>query len=159
MGSCKLNDSSGLLYDIIRKRWVKKTPEEVIRQMLLQAMVKHLGFPSALIAVEKELRQMPHLKMYPGPLPDRRADVVCFSTGSDPAEALVPLLLVECKEELLNEAAKNQVLGYNAFVQARFVALANAKGVWLLLPQGEMIAGLPRYGELLQAVSKSTTPA
>ncbi len=151
MESCKLN-SSDLLYDAIRKSWVKRTPEEVVRQTLLQAMVGKLGFPPSLIAVEKELKSMPHLKNYPHKLPDRRADVVCFSSVLYRDNLPLPLLLIECKENRIDQAAKEQVLGYNAFVQARFVALASPEGIRLLLPEGKEVIGLPRYEELLMAV-------
>jgi len=43
-------------------------------------------------------------------------------------------------------------LGYNAFVQAPFIALADERGVFFLCDK-ELKTGLPRYEELLKAVN------
>jgi hypothetical protein len=157
MGSSKLNKgcatSSDLLYDPIRKLWTKKTPEEVVRQTLLQAMIKALEFPAALIGVEFELKQLPHLASHKRELPNRRADIICFAKEIHPSFSLFPLLLVECKEESITQAAIEQAIGYNAFVEAPFIALADATGVSLLLPGGTLQKGLPSYPELIKAVN------
>ena len=160
-GSSKLNKvhasipSAGhLLYDPVRRLWVKKTPEEVVRQTLLQAMIKALEFPLALIGVEVELKQLPHLATIKRGLPNRRADIICFAKETHTHLSLSPLLLVECKEEPITQAAIEQAIGYNGFVEAPFIALADAKGVALLLPDGTLQRGLPSYPELLKAVQR-----
>jgi hypothetical protein len=148
------SNNPNLLYDRFRKRWVAKTPEEIVRQTLLQLMTEKLGYPVSHIAVEKALDQMPHLKHYPSKLPSRRADVVCFAKGIHSRYSLFPLLLIECKEDRIDQAAIEQVVGYNAFVQAPFSALADASGVSLLLPDGKLQKGLPTYEQLRNAVSR-----
>ncbi len=152
-GSSKSNRSD-LLYDSVRRQWVKRTPEEMVRQTLLQVMVQKLGFPPALIAVERELKLLPHLLKDPRVLPERRADIICFAKGIHTRFPLFPLLLVECKEDLIDQAAIEQVIGYNVFVEAPFIALADAIGVALLLPGGTLQRGLPSYEMLLKAVQK-----
>ena len=65
-----------------RKKWVAKTPEELIRQFLIGQMIEKLDYPKSLIAVEKELSQLPQLAVpitSKDQLPKRRADIIVFS--------------------------------------------------------------------------------
>lgn len=125
-----LNPKSDCLYDPIRKRWVAKTPEESIRQSLIVRLVAELGYSPSLLAVEKELYQLPHLHlMAKKEMPKRRVDLIAFAQNIHPGHALFPLLMIECKAVDLTPAFAQQVIGYNAFVQAPFLALANGKEV------------------------------
>jgi hypothetical protein len=112
------------IFDEVRKKSIAKTPEEKVRQSWLKRMIHDLGFPKELLAVEKDLKELPHLKEMP--LPNRRADILCFAKGIHPEYSLFPLLLVECKKEDGSiEEAKRQVIGYNHYVKAYFIAVAN----------------------------------
>lgn len=112
------------LYDFIRKKWVDATPEEIIRQQILRQMVDSFGYPASLIAVEKELSQLASLWQAPAAsLPKRRVDIIVF------AKNLMPLLMIECKAVNLTPQFAEQVIGYNAFVKAPWLALANGKEV------------------------------
>lgn len=145
-------NSENVSYCLIRRCLVAKTPEEQIRQSLLGVMIEKLGFPRSLIAVEKSLDQLPHLKHGAAPLPNRRADVLCFGKEIHPEYPLFPLLLIECKQERIDQAAIDQVRGYNAFVGAPFLALADKQGVFFL--GEELKRGLPKYQELLEAAQR-----
>ncbi len=133
------------LFDPVRGCYVAATPEERVRQKWLHAMVAVLGFPKELLAVEKEISQLPHLLSDPH-VPQRRADIICFARGIHPEHVLYPLLLIECKQEVLNEKALDQVMGYNYYVDAPFVAVVN--GTHIVMNQG--LRTLPSYSELLQ---------
>lgn len=135
------------LYDPFRKMWVAATPEEIIRQKLLQFMVTHLGFPKQFLAIEKQLSELPHLKGMSG-LPKRRADILCFAKKLHPSFPLYPLLLVECKQKESGDKTVLQVLGYNHYVQAKYVAIAEEEEVKLIYPQ--KLSFLPKYTELLE---------
>lgn len=135
------------MYDPFRKSVVVATPEEKVRQLLLQNMTAKWGFPKELLSVELELSQLPHLKGAAG-LPKRRVDIVCFAKNIHSKFPLYPLLLIECKKG--NEDANEQVLGYNHFVQAPYVAVARENGVELIHPQ--TLPFLPTYSQLLQQV-------
>jgi len=126
--------------DLVRGFFVAATPEEIVRQSLLLQMIRSLGYPKELLAVEKQLSELPHLKGVQG-LPNRRADIVCFSRG------IYPLLLIECKEGEVGKEAVDQVLGYNEFVKAPFVAIAGKRGCALIYPESKSF--LPHYRELL----------
>lgn len=140
--------------DPFRKKWIKSRPEELIRQAILKEMVERLGYPPAYIAIEKELKSLPHLQLEEQKLlPKRRLDIVVFAKTS----ALFPLLLVECKATTpLSIEFASQVIGYNAVVQAPFVAIANEEQV--LLGRWEeghfrFTEGLPHYHALCSAVT------
>lgn len=137
------------LYDPFRGMWVSATPEEVVRQKLLQFMINHLDFPRELLAIEKKLSELPHLKGSDN-LPNRRADILCFAKDLHPQFPLYPLLLIECKEKGIGKTAADQVLGYNHFVRAAYVAIAGKDCVKLIYPQ--KLDFLPKYSELLEHV-------
>lgn len=116
------------IFDRIRKKWVDNTPEETIRQQLIIHMIEKLHYPQQLIAVERELAGLaahfrtPHQVIRE--IPKRRVDIVVFSQ-----KQLIPLLIIECKSVPLIPKCARQVIGYNAFIGAPFVALANGKQV------------------------------
>lgn len=136
------------IYCPVRKVWVAALPEERIRQQWLRHMICELLFPLSGFAVEKALRQMPHLLLTRQKLPDRRVDLVYFDKGNSR-----PLLLVECKAVKLTSAVINQVLGYNHYLGARFIAVVNGEEVRLgwhedVSKQYRFISRLPSYQEL-----------
>jgi hypothetical protein len=108
-----------------------------------------LGYPKHLLAVEKSLKELAsevHTQA-----PRRRVDIVCFSKG-----LMKPLLMVECKAEELTTSALYQVMGYNRFVQASFIAIANGTQIltgWYdaEAKQYRFVENLPSYQELLNA--------
>ena len=103
----------------------RSKPEEEIRQAWISKMVRDLGYPRHMIAVEKELSSLPHL--IGQKVPKRRVDILVFAKEIHPEYSLFPLLMIECKAVPLVPSVARQVLGYNAFVKAPFVAIANAE--------------------------------
>jgi hypothetical protein len=147
----KQKGNRGNLYDPYRKEWVAASPEEMVRQKLLHVMTSQLHFPKELLAIEIPLGEVPHLKGLEG-LPKRRADIICFAKGIHPSYPLYPLLIVECKEGHAGGDAKAQALGYNHFVDARFVAVAGEGSVELIFPQP--FPFLPSYPQLMEHLCK-----
>ncbi|HSW86289.1 MAG TPA: type I restriction enzyme HsdR N-terminal domain-containing protein [Rhabdochlamydiaceae bacterium] len=149
-----------LVFDEVRKAWVAATPEEIVRQQLLQNMIHKLDFPKDLLSVEKDIRQLPHLLTVSN-LPDRRADIICFAKDVHPQHSLYPLLLIECKEECLDLKAQEQLLGYNHYIKAHFVALAGRSEVKLGYYNKDdqcyrFIPYLPSYKSLLSMVQNAS---
>ena len=143
-----------LLFDPIRREWVTKTPEECVRQALLQQMIHRLDYPAPLVAVEKELQHLPHLQLN-AHLPKRRIDIVVFAKGIHPLHTLFPILLLECKAVALTSAVTRQVVSYNAIVQAPFLTIANEKQILTGCYNREkgqfcFEVGLPSYTDLLR---------
>lgn len=132
------------IHDPIRRRQVRCTPEEWVRQHVLRYLLDAGGYPAGLVGVESAFavgeRQW-------------RADVVCF--GRDGA----PLLLVECKAPhiALDEAVLDQLARYNRHLNASALYVTNGRRhfVWWR-PEGpdaayEPLARIPTYEDLRRA--------
>lgn len=147
------------LYDLVRRCWVEDLPEERIRQNLIKKMVTQLGYPLSLLAVEKELAQLPHLKLIEKrKIPKRRVDILVFAKEIHEEFSLFPLLMIECKVAPLTPKLAQQVIGYNAFVQAPYLALANEKSILtghFDAREGhfKFSEGLPAYTSLINRIA------
>lgn len=150
--------SMSQLYCPLRKTYVIDLPEERVRVELIGRLSQELGYPLEMMAVEKELSQMPHLaKGLVGMLPQRRADLVCFVGNLSAELPLYPLLLVECKAVKLTPKMFQQLIGYNHYLRACFICLANADEIHTgsvdsATGQYRFIRRLPSRNELLAAV-------
>jgi hypothetical protein len=148
MGSSSPNRP--LIYDEVRRRYVSATPEERVRQRWLQWMIHELHYPKELLTVEKKLKELPHL--FGKAVPQRRVDILCYGKGIHPCHLLYPMLMIECKDGELTDAAIDQVIGYNHHVGAYFVAVANLEEVRVLNVQGKHYPVLPSFMELMKWV-------
>ncbi|CAN5807268.1 type I restriction enzyme HsdR N-terminal domain-containing protein [soil metagenome] len=108
----RLQDGYDEIFDIIRKLWVKLTPEEWVRQNFIAYLVKNCYVPSSLISIEKEIL-VGELK--------RRFDVVVYDRNG------FPWMLVECKaiDVMLTEKTIAQMLGYLSNLSCPFVFITN----------------------------------
>jgi hypothetical protein len=99
------------IFDPFRKTWVVLTPEEWVRQNLLQYLVQTLHYPSSLIAVEKEIKL--------GEL-SKRFDIVVYKNEA-------PWMIIECKEAkvALNEKTMEQILQYQQVLTAQYLFISN----------------------------------
>lgn len=146
------------LYCPLRRSWCKALPEEAVRIDLINYMITQLAFPPETLAVEKELRCLPHLASE-GAIPDRRADILCFAKGIHPSTDLYPLLMIECKAVKITDKVIAQVVGYNHYVKACFVCVANmdeirtgwrnAEGAYDFVPY------MPSYIDLKRSVANT----
>mgnify|MGYP000579560601 CR=1 FL=1 len=119
-------------------------------------MINELGYPRGGIAIEMPLVQLPHLQGKDLIIPDRRADIIFF-VPTETKEAMRPLLMIECKAVPLTEKVLQQVSGYNHYVGARFIAVANADEIrmgWRHKENGDyqFLPFIPLYEELLAHV-------
>lgn len=103
-----------LILDRVRRRFVRLTPEEWVRQHLVRTLVEHLGYPAGLLAVEQPLAAAG------GP---RRADVVAYD------RARQPVLVAECKapDVPLTDEVLAQVSRYNAVARAAHLVATNGR--------------------------------
>ena len=99
------------VFDPIRKKWLVLTPEEHVRQYIIQHMLT-LQYPIALISVEK-LIKVNGL--------NKRFDVVVYNRDHK------PWMLVECKapEVPVSEATLHQLLQYQNTIQGKYWLLTN----------------------------------
>lgn len=151
--SLNKQEQSQRIYDPIRQEYLEALPEERVRQELIHYLIHYLGFPQSLIAVEKQIKEIPHLQNQ-AKLPNRRIDILCYAKDIHPRHALYPLLLIECKAVPLDAGAWRQIKGYNHYIRAPFLALANAdskKFTWEMNKKQspEIIEYIPKYSELI----------
>jgi len=99
-------------------------PEEQVRQKLVHKMVQLLGYPLECLSMEASLKSLPHIRK-DCRLPARRADLIVFAKNIHPDHSFYPLLLVECKAVPLTKKTMRQLVGYNEYVQAYFIAAVN----------------------------------
>jgi hypothetical protein len=130
----KTEDEKEMIFDECRKQWVWLTPEEWVRQNFLQYLLQVKNYPSALIAVEREIA-LGELK--------KRFDIVVFKNAK-------PWMIVECKEmnAPLNEAVVKQILSYNISLQVSYLVITNGTSTFALLLKDdkfEWIDELPSF--------------
>lgn len=116
----RIRDQGGKhqVFDEIRRRWVVLTPEEWVRQNMLQYLVQVLNYPASSMAIEKEIR-LGELK--------KRVDILLYDNNG------LPFLLIECKamEVALTEAVLQQVLRYNMALPVPYLAISNGHYTYL----------------------------
>ena len=101
-----------LIFDAFRKRWLVLTPEEWVRQNMLQYLTATKKYPAKLIAIEKEIA-LGELK--------KRCDVVVYDRHA------LPWMIIECKEmnEQLNAKVLDQILRYHITLPAKYLVVTN----------------------------------
>ncbi len=104
-------DEKEWIFDEFRKQWVRLTPEEWVRQNILQYLIRVKKYPASLIAIEKEIA-LGELR--------KRFDILVYKESK-------PWMIIECKEMnvTLDDAVMKQVLNYNITMQADFVLITN----------------------------------
>jgi hypothetical protein len=105
-------DGRTSVFDPIRRKWLVLTPEEHVRQYVLQLLIRKLKYPMALLAVEKTIQVGTMSKRY---------DIVVHDREHK------PWMLVECKkpEVPITEETLIQLLSYHSVVQCRYWLLTN----------------------------------
>ena len=108
----KKESSKTYVFDIIRKKWIVLTPEEHVRQYLINFLCQKMNYPTALIAVEK--------KIVVGSV-TKRFDIVVFNRNHQ------PWLLAECKapEIDINNTTLYQLLSYHSSIPCRYWLMTN----------------------------------
>lgn len=132
-------DGKSFILDGIRQKWVRLTPEEWVRQHLLQALADH-GYPRGLTAVEKGFD-------FDGRT--WRADVAVFDSQQS------PVLLAECKAPgvSITEAVFDQVARYNVVIKSRVFLVTNGH----VLHCGVVDSGAVRFLDSLPSHSDVLT--
>lgn len=119
-----------------RKRWVRLTPEEWVRQQLLHHMVEQLAYPSSLIGVEVAIAV--------GEVKKRCDALVCN-------QDLQPLMLIECKAETvpITQKTLDQALTYNRKLNVPYLILYNGpQTVFVHVPSQSASSSIPHYSTL-----------
>ncbi len=119
------------IFDPIRKKWYVLTPEEWVRQHLLNYLIVEKKYPAAIIAIEKEI-VLNDLK--------KRFDVVIYNKLKEPA------LVVECKAPYieLDTNVIEQVQRYNLTLKAKYLMITNGVSD-LIFDKSNRVIELPDY--------------
>jgi type I site-specific restriction endonuclease len=102
------------IFDNIRKQWLVLNEEEWVRQNFVQYLIQTLNYPSAFIALEKEI-MLGELK--------KRFDILIYDRDHK------PWMIIECKAKAinLNDAVLQQALRYNISVPVSFLVITNGQ--------------------------------
>jgi hypothetical protein len=115
----KIKEENGrdIIFDEIRKKWVLITPEEWVRQNMIQYFLQTMLYPAKLMAIEKEIKLGELVK---------RCDIVIYQHS-------IPWMIIECKEPSvpLSEKTMEQILRYHQAMPAAYLCLSNGNHVYL----------------------------
>ncbi|MCK5691496.1 MAG: type I restriction enzyme HsdR N-terminal domain-containing protein [Bacteroidales bacterium] len=127
--------------DVYRKRFVKLTPEEEVRQRFARYLVEEKGFPASLLMTEYSLKLN---KL------SRRCDILVHKPVGHPA------LLVECKapEVSISQATFDQVARYNLAFRVSYLIVTNGLKHYCCQIDFEtekisFLSEIPAYAELV----------
>ena len=108
----KNSENKVAIFDEIRKKFIILTPEEWVRQHVIQFLMVEKKYPKSLINVEKVLNVNGLQKRY---------DVVVFNSDGS------IFVLVECKspEVKTSQATFDQIARYNMTLKAEYLMVTN----------------------------------
>ncbi len=108
----KTEDGSTQIFDVIRKQFVKLTPEEWVRQNFIQYLIDEKKYPASLMVLEYALKYNNMQK---------RADILCFNKEG------APQLMVECKAASvpINQKVFDQIARYNFSLKVPYLVVTN----------------------------------
>lgn len=126
-------------------------PEEKVRHHLMDRLVNELDFPANLLVKERAIHQLPHFSYEnsSSAIPkDRRVDLIGYRWDLG---ILKPLILFECKHHKPDHKAFSQILGYNHWIKAPFLAFVSElhEGLFFFNKgRLEPLGALKSYGDL-----------
>ena len=103
---------SDYIWDPLRRKSVRNTPEEQVRQWFISVLHEGMGVPEHMMGSEVALRH--GAKEY-------RADIVVYDRRA------APIMVVECKrpEVELDQQVVDQALRYNNELNVKYIAISN----------------------------------
>ena len=138
----RLSQRSGktYIYDELRRKAVRLTPEEWVRQHFVHYLLSYLDYPSGLMMNEVGL-ELGQTK--------KRCDTVVYD------RQLRPLMLLEYKapQVPITDKVLQQIVRYNYALRVRYLVLSNGlmHYAWRIDYEGQSyspLPQLPRYTEL-----------
>jgi len=108
----KINDEvKDQIFDPFRKKWVALTPEEWVRQNILQYLSQVCHYPASLIAIEKSI-QLGELT--------KRFDILIYKQDK-------PWMIIECKEANtpISDKTISQLYQYQQVLNAEYLIASN----------------------------------
>jgi len=108
----KNKENNMLVFDSIRKKWLKLIPEEWVRINCVQYLINEKKVPKSLISIEKEIK-LYDLK--------KRFDIVVYNKNGEVQ------ILIECKAPniKIQQSVFNQIAKYNLVLKSKFLMVTN----------------------------------
>lgn len=108
----KNRENKPYIFDRIRKKFVRLTPEEWVRQHTIHFLIDTLKYPLSLINVEREIKIHNTRKRY---------DLVIYNPDG------TLFLVVECKsyKTTISQATFDQIARYNLILQSQYLMVTN----------------------------------
>lgn len=130
----KKENGKQYIFDAIRKIWLLLTEEEWVRQNFVNYLTTQLNYPSAVIAIEKEIL-LNDLR--------KRFDILVYDKEHK------PWMLVECKEPKVNlsDDVLQQVLRYNISVPVEYIVITNGNATvgWRKESELKLLGEMPEW--------------
>tara|TARA_R110000772_G_scaffold119390_5_gene225384 strand:- start:512 stop:946 length:435 start_codon:yes stop_codon:yes gene_type:complete len=108
----KSKENKRLIFDEIRKKFIILTPEEWVRQHVIQYLVLDKNYPASHLSVEKQLKLHETVKRY---------DIVVYNREGGIE------LIVECKAPSIkiSQDTFDQIARYNFVLRAKLLMVTN----------------------------------
>ena len=106
------NENNEMILDTVRRKYVRLTPEEWVRQNFIQYLVNEGKYPAGLLGVEVMFR-LNKLK--------RRVDILVHNRQGR------PVMIVECKapEVKIDDKVFDQIVCYNIGLKVPYIVVTN----------------------------------
>jgi hypothetical protein len=131
-----------MILDIMRRRFVRLTPEEWVRQNFARYLIEAGGYPPGLLGIEM---QFGHNKL------KKRTDILVHDRQGK------PVMIIECKnhEIVLDEKVFDQIATYNMKFRVPYLVVTNGMRHFACRFSGdfrkwEYLLVIPLYSELTE---------
>ena len=135
----KEENGNHFIFDDIRKKFLRLTPEEWVRQNFIKYLIDEKKYPASLIVIEKGLKLNELSK---------RADILIYKDSS-------PILLVECKAPTvkISQDTFDQISRYNLTFKVPYLMVTNGMSHYCCQIDFEnnsyhFLEDIPEFGEL-----------
>lgn len=127
----RTEEGKQVIFDELRKVWLKLTPEEWVRQNFIQFLLS-ANYPRTVIAVEK--------KIMVGEM-SKRFDILVFESSQQ------PFMMIECKAAAvsLTPAVLDQVLRYNITIPCKYLVITNGSHVMVFEKKGAQLQEVDEF--------------
>jgi len=134
-------ENSEMIFDPLRRKYVKFTPEEWVRQNFVQYLIQEGKYPSGLIGIEV-MFSLNKLK--------RRVDILVHNRAGE------PVMIVECKapDIRIDDKVFDQIVCYNMGLKVPYIIVTNgidhyACKIYFQENRYEFLLVIPLYEDLL----------
>ena len=130
---------SDYIWDPLRRKSVRNTPEEQVRQWFISVLHEGMGVPEHMMGSEVALKH--GAKEY-------RADIVVYDRSA------APVMVVECKrpEVTLDQEVVDQALRYNNELNVKYIAITSGVKTFIFIRTAdgwEFMQKAPKWEEMI----------